>query len=196
MLRERLPEFELSPAVFYSPEEAERAAQAEQESYDGYLVYLTALWSGIGAFYARNARPTVVADELYSGSGGLLRVSSMVVAERLPVVTVASSDSQDVVDAVRLFEVMKEMREARILVVADGESWGARQGIVARTRELLGTEVTQIDSAALRAYYERVDPDEAVVWKDKWIREALKVVEPPEDEILRSHSEDGKGASV
>lgn len=186
VLKERLPGFEFSPAVFYALEEAQQAEQVAQEHFDGYLVYLTALWSGIGAFYARTKRPTIVADELYSGSGGLLRVNSLVVAEHLPVATVASSNFQDVIDAVKLFEVLKKMRQAKILVVADGESWGARKGIVARAKEIFGTEVVQIDSEALRTYYERVDPDEAVLWKDRWIREALKVVEPPEDEILRS----------
>lgn len=186
ILREKLPEFEFSPAVFHSLEEAERAAETEQEHFDGYLVYMTALWSGIGAYYARNKWPTIIADELYAGSGGLLRVNSMVVKEKLPVVTVASSDFQDVIDAVRLFGVMKKMRQAKILVVADGESWGARGDVVARVEEVFGVQVTQIDSGMLHSYYERSDPDVAMMWKDKWVREALKVVEPSEEEILRS----------
>jgi len=102
LLGQQLPEFEFSPGVYYTPEEAERAYRAEEGQYDGYLVYMTAMWSGIGEFYARNARPMVLADELYSGSGGLLRVYSLIKKERLPVVGVASSNMQDIVDAVRL----------------------------------------------------------------------------------------------
>jgi len=81
----------------------------------------------------------------------------MVVKEKLPVVTVASSDFQDVIDAVRLFRVMKKMRQTKILVVADGESWGARGDVVARVEEIFGVQVTQIDSGMLRSYYERSD---------------------------------------
>jgi hypothetical protein len=127
VLGQQLPEFEFSAGVYYSTEEAERAFQAKQDQYDGYLAYMTAMWSGIAEYYVRNARPVIVADELYSGSGGLLRIYSLMKKEHLPAIGVASSDFQDVVDAVRLLGVMSKMRQASILVVADGETWGARQ---------------------------------------------------------------------
>jgi L-fucose isomerase-like protein len=186
VLKGQLPEFEFSPGVYYFPEEAEHAFQEEQGRFDGYLVYMTALWSGIAEFYVRNARPVIVADELYSGSGGLLRIYSLINKEHLPAIGVASSDFQDVVDAVRLFGVMKAMRQANILVVADGETWGARQEVLSRALDIFGTRVEQMNSEALKAYYEKVDADEAGHWKEKWIQEALKVVEPDEAEILRS----------
>jgi L-fucose isomerase-like protein len=186
VLEEQLPEFEFSAGVYYSLEEAERAFQEEQGTFDGYLLYMTALWSGIAEFYVRNARPTIVADELYSGSGGLLRIYSLIKKEHLPAIGVASSDFQDVVDAVRLIGVMKAMRQANILVVADGETWGARQGVLSRVLDIFGTRVEQMNSDALKACYEKVDADEAGHWKDKWIQETLKVVEPDEAEILRS----------
>jgi len=186
ILQGQLPEFEFSPSVYYSSEEAECAFQSERDQFDGYLVYMTALWRGIAEFYVRNARPVIVADELYSGSGGLLRVYSLIKKEHLPAIGVASSDFQDVVDAVRLIDVMKKMRQANILVVADGEAWGARQEIVVQVAEIFGTQSAQMSSDALKAYYEKVDADEAEHWKNKWIQEALKVVEPDEEEILRS----------
>jgi len=186
ILEGQLPEFEFSPSVYYSLEEAERAFQGEQGSFDGYLVYMTALWSGIGELYAQNAHPVIVADELYSGSGGLLRVHSLIKKEHLPVVTVASSDFQDIIDSLRLFGVMKKMREANILLIADGETWGARQEILAQAWDIFGTRATQMNSDALKAYYEDADQDEAEHWKNKWIQDALKVVEPDEAEILRS----------
>ena len=186
LLAEQLPEFEFSPSVYYSLEEAEHDFQGEGDQFDGYLVYMTAMWSGIAELYVQNARPVIVADELYSGSGGLLRVYSLIKKEHLPAIGVASSDFQDVIDAVRLIGVMKKMREAKILVVADGQSWGARQETRDKVQEIFGTQIAQIDSEALKGYYDRVNPDEAKHWKEKWIREALKVVEPDEAEILRS----------
>jgi len=186
LLELRLPEFEFSVGVYYSMEEAERAFKEEQGAFDGYLVYMTAMWSGIAEFYARNVRPTIIADELYSGSGGLLRVHSLIRSENLPVLTVASSDFQDIVDAVRLFGVMKAMRRASILIVADDETWGARQDILSHALELFGTRAEQINSETLKKYYAAVDEDEAERWKARWIRDALKVVEPDAQEILRS----------
>ncbi len=186
VLEQRLPEFKFSSGVYYSPEEAERAFQREEDQFDGYLVYMTALWNGVAEFYVRNAWPVIVADELYSGSGGLLRVHSLIKKEHLPAVSVASSNFQDVLDALRLIGVLKEMRQAKILVVADGESWGARQETLAHALDIFGTRTEQMNSEALQAYYEKSDADEAEYWKDKWIQEALKVVEPDEAEILRS----------
>jgi L-fucose isomerase-like protein len=186
ILRHQLPEFEFHPGVYDSLEEVERAFQEERGTFDGYLVYMTALWSGIAEFYVRNARPTIAADELYSGSGGLLRVHSLIKQEHLPAISVASSDFQDIIDAVRLFGVMKAMRQANILVVADGETWGARQEVLSHVLDTFGTRVEQMNSETLQTYYEKVDADEAEHWKAKWIEEALKVVEPDDAEILRS----------
>jgi L-fucose isomerase-like protein len=186
VLEQQLSGFEFSGGVYYSTEEADRAFQAEQGQYDGYLVYMTALWSGIAELYVRNARPVIVADELYSGSGGLLRVHSLIRKEHLPIVGVASSDFQDIIDAVRLFGVMKAMRQANILMIADGETWGARQEVLSHVLDTFGTRAEQMSSDALKTYYERTDAEEAEHWKDKWIREALKVVEPDEAEILCS----------
>ena len=184
MLGKQLPGFEFTASIYRSMEEAEKERHDGQ--YGGYLVYMTAMWTGIAELYARNVRPVVVADELYSGSGGFLRVHSLLKKEKLPVVGVGSSDFCDVVDAVRLFGVMKGMSEAKILVVADGQRWGARQEIVDGALEIFGTQVTRIGSDELESYYDKVDATEAERWKDKWIREALRVVEPDEAEIRRS----------
>jgi L-fucose isomerase-like protein len=144
------------------------------------------MWTGIAEFYAHNARPVIVADELYSGSGGFLRVHALIKQEVLPVLGIASSNFQDVIDAVRLFDVIKRMREARVLVVADGETWGTRQGTIDGALAIFGTQAVRIGPDDLLAYYSNVDPDEAEHWKDKWVQEALRVVEPDEAEIRRS----------
>ncbi len=190
MLRQRLPELEFTTAVYRSPEQAEQALKQEtgdgQHQYDGYLVYMTALWSRIADIYVRNANPVIVADELYSGSGGFLQVYSRIKQENLPAVGVASSNFEDIVDAVRLIDVMKQMREAKILVVADGETWGADQQTQESTQRLFGTQIARMSAAKLRAYYDATDTDQACAWRDRWLREALQVVEPDEAELLRS----------
>jgi L-fucose isomerase-like protein len=81
---------------------------------------------------------------------------------------------------------MKKMRQANILLVADGETWGSRQDVLSHLLEVFGTRVEQINSDMLGAYYEKADADEAEHWKTKWIQEAQKVVEPDEAEILSS----------
>lgn len=190
MLRNHLPELEFTAEVYRSPGQAEQALKQEtgdgRHRYDGYLVYMTALWSGIAEIYVRNANPVIVADELYSGSGGFLQVYSRIKQENLPAIGVASSNFEDIVDAVRLIDVIKQMREAKILVIADGETWGADQQTLESTQRLFGTQITRMNAAKLKAYYDATDPDQARVWRDQWLREALQVVEPDETELLHS----------
>ncbi|MEA3406789.1 MAG: hypothetical protein U9R48_01755 [Chloroflexota bacterium] len=211
MLESELPDIEFTPAMYDSREQAEKAL--EGDDFDGYLVYMTCRQPEVSELYVRNARPVIVATDLYGGSGGFLRLYSLIEEEGLPAVGVSSSNFQDIAKAVHLFDVMKKMRESKILVVADREKEvtgqqtmerteeasgeqsnqieieeleAYHQQMVDRTQELFGTQIVRMGSDKLRGYYEAADADEAERWKDKWIQEAIKVVEPSEAEIRRS----------
>jgi hypothetical protein len=70
MLTEALPEIEFSPVVYQTREQAMTGYEEnEKGQYDGWLVYIAAIWNRIPGFYVENVHPVVVADELYSGSG-------------------------------------------------------------------------------------------------------------------------------
>ena len=182
ILKEKIPDFEFSYQVIYSreKEEVEKLIKEEKDKYDGYLVYMTSMWTEIPEIIAKTGVPLIVADELYSGSGGLLRTNSLVKKENLPVVCIGSSNFQDVINAVKLFSVIKRMKKSKILVVADRERKNEK------IKEIFGTEVIRITSEELNSYYKKVDLEKAKKYKDKWIKEALKVVEPAEEEILKS----------
>jgi L-fucose isomerase-like protein len=185
-LEENIPEIEFSKAILYSPEEARKMLDAEKGNYDGYLVYLTTLWTGIPEFTALNYHPVIVADELFSGSGGFINTHSLIKREKLPVVSIASSNFKDIVDGVKLFPVIKKMKNSRILTVFDEEGFFVNSYMINKIKEIFGTEVLQMKSEEINSYYREVDVSEAEKIKTKWIREAVKVVEPSEDEILKS----------
>ena len=185
-LEENIPEIEFSKAILYSPEEARKMLDAEKGNYDGYLVYLTTLWTGIPEFTALNYHPVIVADELFSGSGGFINTHSLIKREKLPVVSIASSNFKDIVDGVKLFPVIKKMKNSRILTVFDEEGFFVNSYMINKIKEIFGTEVLQMKSEEINSYYREVDVGEAEKIKTKWIREAVKVVEPSEDEILKS----------
>jgi len=180
-LRQQLPQMEFASSILHTTEEAERIIKEERGQYDGHLVFLTAMWTRIEQVFARKAKPVVIADDLYAGSGGILSAHSAIRQENLPVVTVASSDFRDTVDAVRLFEVMRRLREARILVVADRGSAGDVERV-----EPFGTTLVRIGSGELREYYDKTDEKEARRYQEGWMSDAQKVVEPDADEMLRS----------
>jgi len=181
-LREQLPNMDFTSSILYSGEEAEQLIESERGQFDGYLIYMTAMWTAIERVFARKAHPVIIADDLYAGSGGVLSAHSVVRKERLPVVTVASSDFRDTVEAVRLFDVMRRLRESRVLVVADR----ARFSGDAEREEPLGTTLVQIHSDRLRDHYDRATQEEARHHQERWMSEALKTVEPDAQEILRS----------
>lgn len=185
-LEENIPEIEFSKAILYSPDEARKMLDAEKGNYDGYLVYLTTLWTGIPEFTVLNYHPVVVADELFSGSGGFINTHSLIKREKLPVVSIASSNFKDIVDGVKLFPVMKKMKNSRILAVFDEEGFFVNSYVINKIKEIFGTEVLQMKSEEINSYYREVDVSEAEKIKTKWIKEAVKVVEPSEDEILKS----------
>jgi len=181
-LGQQLPEMEFASSILHSTEEAKQLIEEEREQFDGYLVYMTAMWEKIEQVFARKARPVVISDDLYAGSGGVLSANSVIEKERLPVVTVASSNFRDTVEAVRLFDVMRRMRDAKILVVADQRTSASDLQRV----EPLGTMLVGIDSGQLREYYDKAAEEEAQHYQERWMSEALKVVEPDAQEILRS----------
>ncbi len=181
-LREQLPEIEFSSSIVRSIKEAEKLVEKEDGEYDGTLVYMTAMWTRIEQVFASRSRPVVIADDLYAGSGGILSADAFVTREGLPVVTIASSDFGDVVNAVNLFDVMRKMREARILVVSDNDRLSDED----ETIEPFGTTVITMRSDRLMELYEAADPDEAERQSKIWKREALEVVEPDDEELLRS----------
>lgn len=185
-LEENIPGIEFSKAILYSPEEARKMLDAEKGNYDGYLVYLTTLWTGIPEFTVLNYHPVVVADELFSGSGGFINTHSLIKREKLPVVSIASSNFEDIVDGVKLFPVMKKMKNSRILAVFDEEGFFVNSYVINKIKEIFGTEVLQMKSEEMNSYYRGVAVSEAEKIKTKWIKEAAKVVEPSEDEILKS----------
>jgi len=185
-LEENIPEIEFSKAILYSPEEARKMLDAEKGNYDGYLVYLTTLWTGIPEFTALNYHPVIVADELFSGSGGFINTHSLIKREKLPVVSIASSNFKDIVDGVKLFPVIKRMKNSRILAVFDEEGFFVNSYVISKIKEIFGTEVLQMKSEEINSYYREVDVNAAEKIKTKWIKEAVKVVEPSEDEILKS----------
>lgn len=189
LLEQALPTISFEGAIYYTRKEAQ--ADLGDEQYDGYLVYMTGMWKGITELYCRRMAPVIIADELYAGSGEFLRVMSLVKRDNLPVIGVGSSDFQDIVGAVRLFEVMKRMRESKILVVAEprrsdtegADTITAATAIADATRAIFGTKIERIGAAEVQAYYDAVDDGEARKWRDKWMSEAVKVVEPTAKEI-------------
>jgi len=148
---------------------------------DGFVSYPVGIWTGVLDVVTHSGKPVVLVDDLYAGSGEFIGVYAGAVRENLPVVGVSSSDFQDVAKAVRLFEAVKGIQNARILDVADNEIKEASP-----IKDATGIDVQQISFADLDTYYQKADEKEAARWADQWIRGARKVVEPTREEMIKS----------
>ena len=187
-LKTNCPDIEFMPVTLCKAEQAE-ALVKESKNIDGYVVYMLGIWTGAGNVIARSGYPTIFVDDLYGGSGELLTSLSNAKKEKLPVVGIASSNFQDVANAIKLFKVIRSMKEAKILDVVDAEQRGGITPLSSYTnsiKELFGTQVIKMSSDELISYYNAVNESEADKWADKWINEALKVVEPSRDNIVKS----------
>lgn len=186
LLKENLPDIEFSPSCSHPGEEAEEIVKGE---YDGYLLYIIGQqWSDKWKEVIKKGFPTVLVDDLYAGTGDFLKTYSYAKRENLPVVGIASSNFGDVINAVGLFEVIKSMKDAKIIDVIDNKESGLTPlaSHIKPIKDIFGTEVLRMDSDDLNSYYNNVDESEAKEWADKWIDESLKVVEPSRNEIVKS----------
>lgn len=189
-LRAALPEMEFSGVVYLSREEAEAGYEKEEKGkFDGFLVYISSIWSEIPLFYATKARPVVISNQLYSGCGDFLRVTEVINRENLPVPCISSSDFRDTVDLVRLLDLKRKLGAARILIFSDAPreaQWGATPEKLKGIETIFGLTVETAGSRELKAAYAAIDEREAEEIRACWIAGAEAVVEPDEAEILKS----------
>jgi hypothetical protein len=108
-LSKHLPNFEFLPTMAKGEEEAEKIlAQDVAEKVDGYLVYQLNCWNRVVQTIANSGKPILYADFQYGGSGGFLVYNAAFLRDaNTNVGFVASSRMQDLVSAVKCFELVK-----------------------------------------------------------------------------------------
>ncbi len=161
-------------------EEEAKALVKESILMDGYLLYVIGIWSGVPAVILRSGKPVIMVDDLFAGSGEVLIQNGRAVREGLRCLTVSSSDFNDVVKAVRLFEPLRAMKESVILDIVEGDIAPASKAV----KEFLGPTVVQMTSQELASYYAQADVKEAEAWAKYWASGAKKVVEPSPQDLL------------
>jgi L-fucose isomerase-like protein len=93
-----------------------------------------------------------------------------------------TSDRKQLAAAVRPFRAIHHLREAKILDLTTRSTTQYTNDI----RSKFGTEIKQIDLQQVREAYEAVNESEAKGEADRWIRGAVKVVEPTAEDIIKS----------
>ena len=127
-------------------------------------------------------RPTMIFAVPYSGHewaefGALQREEAGAKLDCL-----LTSDRRQLATAIRPFRAMHHLREAKILDLTTEPP----TEYLSEIRNKFGTEVKPIDLPRVRAAYDAVSDSEARAEADRWIRGAVKVVEPSREDIVKS----------
>jgi len=119
-IRQACPNFELLPAMADGPETTAKILQEDQANpVDGYLVCQMNCWNRVVQPVAELGKPTLYADFLFAGSGGFLVYTAQFLRRNVPNVGfVSSSRLEDLVEAVKCFEIVKKGGTAADFVAA------------------------------------------------------------------------------
>jgi len=114
------PDFEFIPTLATGPEEAERILDQDKSSdIGGYIVFQMSCWNKVVQSIARSAKPVLYADFKYGGSGGFLVYTAGFLREDMGNVGfVSSSNLEDLVTAVKQFEIIRKGGTSREFVAA------------------------------------------------------------------------------
>ena len=102
--------FEFLPSLASGPEQAKKilAEDHAKGGINGYLVYQMNGWNQVVQTMATSGKPVLYADFQYGGSGGFLTYNAVFLLDKIPNVGfLASSNIQDLVEAVKCFQVVK-----------------------------------------------------------------------------------------
>ena len=109
-LADQCRDFEFIPCMANGPEEAAKIlAKDVDSSIDGYLVYQMNCWNQVVQTIAESGKPVLYADFQFGGSGGFLVYNAGFIRNMTPNIGyVASSNIDDLVAAVRCFNIVKK----------------------------------------------------------------------------------------
>jgi hypothetical protein len=104
------PSFEFVTSTADGEEAARKIVEGDKgQDIDGYLVYQMNAWNRVVQSVVASGKPTLFADFQYGGSGGfLVYTAGFIRAKASNLGFVASSKMEDVIAAVRCFELVKK----------------------------------------------------------------------------------------
>jgi len=119
-LKSGCPGFEFVTATAAGPEQTQKIVEQDKSAtVDGYLVYQINCWPPVVQTVVATDKPTLYADFQYGGSGGfLVYTSEMMERKQANLGFLASSNLDDLVAAVKCFELVGEGRSMADFVAA------------------------------------------------------------------------------
>jgi len=155
-LAKQCPGFEFVSSMANGPEQASKILDEDKAAnIDGYIVQQLNCWNQVVQTIATSGKPVLYADFQFAGSGGFLVYTAAFIRSKAPNVGfVASSRFEDLVEAVKCFDVVRKGGSPAEFVAATADVRRARtpkSGDLACTADPLKTLSTQDCIARLKA---------------------------------------------
>jgi hypothetical protein len=184
---ERLcPEVSFVVRTVTNKTEGEQVFEELKDDVAGFVVYFVGLFTFAPEVFARSGMPTLLLDDMYSGSGEFLEVYGDAQRDGFPVVGIATQDMTVVARNINLFPVIQKLKNSRILVFSD-EVIAEKVNLLKKIgEEKFGIDIILADWKELDKNLKEADVEQAKEVANHWITCAKTVKEPGEDEILRS----------
>lgn len=161
------------------------AQSLDRQAVDGVLaVTLTSGSDGMLLAVAKCGVPVLLWNQPYLGHAW----GSMAAWVRAgnPGDVLTSSEPGDLDPYARVFYAIHCLRRSRVLVVVPDGARESHSAQAARFSRRFGTSFDYLGYADLKAAYDAVPAAEAEREADRFLREALRVVEPSRDEVVRA----------
>jgi hypothetical protein len=124
-LEKRCKRFEFVPSLANGEAQAKALLAADQAAGNihGYIIYQMNCWNQVVQTFAATGKPVLYADFQFGGSGGFLVYNAAFLRSQSPNVGfVASSKMEDLVEAVKCFEVIRKGGSAADFVAATAKA--------------------------------------------------------------------------
>ncbi len=109
-LAQQCPKFEFVSSMATGPEQAQKILEEDKAAnIDGYIVYQMNAWNQVVQTVAKSGKPVLYVDFQYGGSGGfLVYTAGFLRSQTANVGFVASSRFEDLVEAVKCFDIVRK----------------------------------------------------------------------------------------
>lgn len=165
-----------------SPEQVQ-ALKEKMAAADGVLaIHLSMGAMGILNQILTAGKPTVLFAAPYSGHEWTAFGSVQKAPEGALLECMLTTDYSQLAAAVRPFRAIHHLREAKILNVTTSDFSGYANAI----KNKFGTDMVKVSLEEVEKAYESIPDSDAEAEARRWIRAAMKVVEPSRENIFRS----------
>lgn len=156
--------------------------QGTVKDADGILLFnLTSGVAGIISPVAEFGIPTVLFSQPYSGHDWSIIGSLTKQGKKMDVI--ASSEFADIEPYARMFDTMRKLKQTKILCIRPGLE---KSGLEKDLESVFNLQIQIMDYARLQQLYDAISTDRVHGEAQEFIKNAVKVVEPNQNEIINS----------